>query len=205
MPVERQTAITPEPRFEIPTVSEALYTQTREALAKEGYTFVVGIKSVSIGQLAADEATSRRFDYFNASEDVCAIVPPQMEVAINPNKLRIKKSNSKSTDTQIKKIQKEETTLKGKLPQEVRNFISMRMQNASVLMQADFKYQEETGEVLFTNWFGRTDDEASPDLVINVGRADPTSRLSVGAWVRGDGYGPLFAVSVVVLPRKLAV
>jgi hypothetical protein len=205
MPVERQTAITPEPRFEIPTVSEALYTQTREALAKEGYTFVVAVEPLSIGQLASDKAISQYFSYVNPSKHMRGIIPQQMEVAINPKKLRLKGSNSESTDTQIGMIKHEEAGLNGKLPQEVRDLVSMRMQNASVLMQADFKYQEETGEVLFTNWFGRTDDEASPDLVINVGRADPTSRLSVGAWVRGDGYGPLFAVSVVVLPRQLTV
>lgn len=197
--------LAPKARFEIPRVNEALYTQTREALAKEGYTFIVAIEPVSIGQLATNEATSQHFDYFNASENVCAIVPPQMEVAINPNNLRIKKSNSKSTDTQIKMIQREEKALKGKLPQEVRDLIGMCMPNASVLVQLDFKYHEETGGILFTDWFGRTDDEIAPDYTLNVGRNDPTNELSIGAWNRSDGYDPLFAVRVIVLPRKLTV
>ena len=191
--------------FRIRTVTKEQYTKTLEDLEKEGYTFVVAIDPVSIGQLATGEATSKHFDYLNPSRNVWDIRPPRMEVAINPNKLRVKKSNFKSTDAQIRKIRKEEASLRGKLPQVVRNFISMRMQNASVLVQLDFKYQEKTGEVLFTNWHGRTDDQTVSGSTANVGRSDSTSRLSVGAWVRGDGYGPLFAVSVVVLPRKFVV
>lgn len=198
-------ALAPTARLEIPTVSEVLYTQTREALRKKGFLFIATIEQLSIGQLAANEATSQHFDYFNPSKNVCAIVPPQMEVAINPKKLRIEKSNSKSTDTQIKMIKKEEKALKGKLPQEVRDLIGMRMQNASVLVQLDFKYHEETGGILFTNWLGRTDDEIVPGYTANVGRNDPTNKLSIGAWVRSDGYDPLFAVYIVVLPRKSAV
>ena len=198
-------ALSPEAKFEIPAVNEDQYKQTRDALAKEGYTFVVDIESVSIGQLAIDEATSQHFDYFNPSKNVWGIVPLRMEVAINPNKLRIKKSNSKSTDTQIRMIQKEERSLKGKLPKEVRGLISTPMQSASVLVQLDFKYQKETGKVLFTDWSGRTDDQTVSDSTANVGRSDPTKKLSVGAWMRGDGYNRLFAVFVVVLPQKMAV
>lgn len=194
-----------EDEFEIPTVSEEQYLKTREALAKEGYAFVVDILQVSIGQLATDEATSQRFGYVNPSENMRAMVPPRMEVAINLQNLRIKNSNYKSTDAQIKMIKGEEASLKGKLPQEVRNLISMRMQNASVLAQLDDKHERETGKALFTNWFGRTDDQTVPGSVAGVGRRGPTSGLGVGDWYRGGGLGSVFAVPVVVLPRKLAV
>ena len=196
-------ALAPKSAFEIPTVSEELYTKTREALAKEGYTFVVDIKPLSIGQLMADEATKQRLGYVNSSENMRAIAPQQMEVAVNPKKLRIKNSNSKSTDTQIEMLQKEETALKDKLPQEVRPLISMRMQNTSVLAQIDDKYQKQTGKALFTNWFGRTDDQTVPGIVSGVGRSDPASGLDVLGWVRDFGRGLVFAVPVVVLPRKL--
>lgn len=201
----RIVAQTSEPAFEIPTVSKELYAQTKEALAKEGYTFVVDIEPVSIGQLATGEETSQRFAYVNPSENMRAIVPPKMEVAINPENLRIKNSESKSTDTQIRMIQREETALKGKLSQEVRDLINMRMQNASVLAQLDGEYEKETGEVLFTNWFGRTDDQTIPGRVANVGRYNPTSRLLVRYWDRDLGYDVVFAVPVVVLPRQSAV
>ena len=193
--------------IEIPTVAEALYGQTRKALAKEGFTFIAAIEPVSIGQLVTDEATSQYFGYVNTSENMRAIVPPQMEVAINPKNLRNRDSNFKSTDTQIRMIQEEEAALKGKLSQEVRDFISMRIQNASVLAQLDSKYHSKTRKVLFTNWFGRTDDQTrSPGFVASVGRHAPAHHLFVDDWVRGYGGGLLiFAFPVVVLPRKLAV
>lgn len=202
-PVEaRATTQIPEPASEIPTVSAELYVKTRKALAKKGYTFIVDILPVSIGQLAKDEATNQRV---NASENMRAIVPPQMEVAINPKNLRIKNSNSKSTEDQIRMLKEEEKALKVKLPQEIRDIISIRMQTASVLAQVDAKYQKKTGKVLFTNWFGRTDDQTIPGGVVIVGRFDSASRLDVCVWPRGYGVDFVFAVPVVVLPRKLAV
>lgn len=201
---EKPTLKTPEASFEIPTVSEEQYVKTHEALAKKGYTFVVAIEPLSIGQLVTGE-TSQRFGYVNPSEHMRAIVPLQMEVAINPKNLRIKNSNSKSTDDQIKMIKDEEESLKGKLPQEIRDLISMHIQNASTLAQLDDKYQKETGKVLFTNWFGRTDDQTVPGDVADVGRGDPTFRLRVSVWHRGNGVDGVFAVPVVVLPRKLVI
>ena len=199
---ENQAVQATKSSFEIPTVSEEMYVKTREALVKEGYTFFVNIESLSIGQLVADKATSQRFGYVNPSENMRAIVPPQMEVAINPRNLRILKSNYKSTDVQISMLGEEEAALKAKLPQEVRNFISIPMQSASVFAQLDDKYQKETGKLLFTDWFGRTDTD--DQTVVFVGRDSPNGRLDIGGW-DGDGGGVfVFAVPVVVLPRKLA-
>ncbi len=178
---------TPERALNIPEVSEAMYMQTREALAKEGYTFVVDILPVSIGQLATDEKTSQRFGYVNSSENMRSIVPPRMEVAINPNNLRIKNSNSKSTDDQIRMLEKEEAVLTAKLPQGIKDIISIRIQNASVLAQLDNQYQKETGKVLFTDWFGRTNDQTVPGYVALVGRDVLTSGLGVDDWSRGSG------------------
>ena len=152
-----------------------------------------------------ERLTKQRFGYVNASENMRAIVLQQMEVAVNPKKLKIKNSNSKSTDTQIEMLKKEEAALRLKLPQEVRHLISMRMQNASVLAQIDDRYQKQTGKVLFTNWFGRTDDQTVTGIVAGVGRSDPTSGLDILGWVRDFGRGLVFAVPVVVLPRKLTV
>lgn len=189
--------------FEIPTVTEALYRQTREAVAKEGFSFVVAIKPVSIGQLVADEITGQRFVYVNNSENMRSIVPQEMEVAIDPKNLMLRNSNSQSTDRQIEMLQEREAELKGKLPEEVRDLISMPMQGASVLAQLDASYWEETGKLVFTDWFGRTDDETFPGHVAYVGR-DPLHLLNVNDCSRGDGNGFIFAVPAVVLPRKLA-
>ncbi len=190
--------------LEIPTVSEELYNKTREALAELGFTFITSIGSVSIGQLATDEVTSKRLGYVNASEDMRSIVPPKIEVAIDPKHFRIDGSNYQPTDTQIRIIQEHEAVLKGKLPEDVRDLISMLMPNASTLVQLDAAFQEQTGNVLFTNWFARTDDKTVPGLVAGVGRRDPSHPLDVYDWSRDYGNVNVFAASVVVLSRKLA-
>lgn len=189
-------------QFDIPTVSEELYLKTREYLDIEGYNLVVRIKPVSIGQLATDRATRQRFGSVHPSEKIRSIVPPQMEVAINPNNLRIIDSNNKTTNDQIEMLRKEEVALKAKLPQEVRDLISIRLQNASVLAQVDDEYQRRTGTVLFTDWSGRTDDQTVPGDGITVGRNTPTSGLDVVVWGRGVDFIDVFAVLMVVLPRR---
>lgn len=202
---EKPTVQASESKLEIPTVSEEMYAKIREALAKEGYTFVVNILPSSVGQLATDSLTSQRFGYVNSSENMRAIVPLQMEVAINPKRFRIPKSNSKSTDVQIGMLAEEERALQAKLPQEVRNLIRIPIQSTSVLAQLDDKYEKETGKLLFTSWFGRTDDQTVPGGVAGVGRLGPADGLRVVVWFRGRGYGSVFVVPVVVLPRKLVV
>lgn len=191
--------------LEIPTVSEELYNRTREALAEQGFTHVVTIQPLSMGLLATDEATSNRFDYVNPSENMCSITPPQMEVVFDPKNLKIKNSNSKSTDTQIKMTGEDEAKLKGELPEDVRGLISMPMPNASTLAQADFDYQDKTGKPLYPDFWVRTDDETAPGRVADVGRRAPSDRLPVNGWCRDYSNVYVFAARVVVLPRKLAV
>lgn len=104
-------------------------------------------------------------------------------------------------------IREKEAALKGELPEEVRNFnvISMRMLNASGIAQLDFKYQQQTGNSLLPDYFARTDDQTVPGYVASVGRVNPSYGFSVDAWLRGLGHVDIFAVSSVVLPRRLAV
>lgn len=194
--------------LEIPTVSEALHNKTREVLAELGYTFVVDISPISIGQLVADRAVSQRFDYIcYPLERMQSNVPLQMKVAIDPNNFRIDNTNNLSTDRQIGEIRKQESILKAKLPENVRDVISMLKppKHASILVQLDFEHQKRTGEVLFTDWFGRTDEETIPGHVAHVGRGDPTRGFHIGDWSRVNGDEDVFAVSVVMLPWKLAV
>lgn len=203
---EKQAIETPKSAFEIPTVSKELYEKTREALAKEGFTFVVEIKPASIDQLVT--GTKRLlFGYINPAREMRSNISPQIEVAIDPNNFRIEDSNNLSTDDQIEKIKEREAILKGKLPKDVRDVISMLKppKYASILAQLDFEHQTRTGRAFFTNWFGRTDDQVIPGSVAHVGRFGPTSGLLVRDWARGDGRDYVFAVSAVVLPRQLAV
>lgn len=99
------------------------------------------------------------FDYVVSPLRQTREPPLQIEVAIDPNYFKIEGSNNLSTDDQIRMIQEQEAALKGKLPEEVRDLISMIMpKHASTLAQLDFEYQRRTGKVLFTNWFGSTED-----------------------------------------------
>lgn len=202
---EKQTVQTPETRVEIPAVSKELCAKTREALAEQGYTFVVAIQPLSVSQLESDTVIFQRFGYINPLGSGRDIVPPQMEIAINPNSLRIKDSNNLTTDQQMVEIEKRKSALKAKLPQEVRDLIGMSMLNASVLAQLDEKYQKETGRVLFTDWCARTDDPTVPGFVANVGRVVPTHKLRIDDWYRDRAGGDVFAFDAVVLPRELAV
>lgn len=191
--------------LEIPSVSEEAYNKTRESLAKEGFTHVVTIKPVSMGELATDEATRNRFAFVNSSENMRSIVPTEMEVAIDPKNVRIKNSNNKSTDTQIRMTQDDEVKLKGKLPEEVRDLVSIPMPNASTASQADIDYQDKTGKPLYPDFWVRTDDETVSGGVVVVGRRGPSRGLHVHGWGRDVGGDGVFAARMVVLPRKLAV
>lgn len=195
-------ALAPEARFEILTVNEDLYLKTRKALAKEGYTFVVAINPVSIAQLAAGEGTGSLFEYINPSEKMRSNVPPQIEIAIDPNHVRIEASKHLSSNDHYKMIKEWEAALKRKLPKKVRDLISMSMPKyASILAQLDFEYQRRTGKKFFTNWFGLTYEPASGN-VVGVGRGDPGSGLSVHGWIHGrGGIDGALVVPVVVLPR----
>lgn len=196
----------PERTFKIPTVSGEGYKRICETLAKEGFIFVVAIKSVSIGQLATNRRTGLLFDYIDPSEEMRSNIPPQMEVAIDPNNFRIEGSDRFPTVAQFGEIEEQEAFLKKKLPKNVRNLISMFNPNASILAQLDFEHKKRTGRVLFTDWFGCTNDRSSdPGNATVVGRKDPTGGLRVGDWRRVGGIDLVSAVSVVVLPRKLTV
>ena len=59
--------------------------------------------------------------------------------------------------------------------------------------------------MLFTNWFGRTDDQTSLRSNARVGRNDQTRKLEIVDWFRDKGHGGTFAVFAVVLPRRLLV
>lgn len=198
--------------FEIPVVSEELYNRTREALIGLGFTFVVAVEPVSVGQLRGRSIGTGKeakpfFTHVDSSETMLSHVPPQMEIAINLNQRRIEGSNSKSADVQMEMIKTWGKTLKRKLPKELRDLVSVIVPHASVLAQIDYDYQKETGEVFFTNWDGRTNDQtdsAISDSVAWVGRAMPSNPLSVISWFKDYKDSGVFAVPIVVLPRKLA-
>lgn len=192
----------------IPAVNKETYKRILEAVEVTGYNFVAPIRPVSVNGLLMEDGQrkSKRLGYVNESEVMRAVVPPEMKIVINPNKFRIKGSNNLSTEEQKKKIQQEETEWKDQLPEDIRPFVSMRMVDPSVLCQLEDAYMDKNeGKLLLPNWFARTDVHSVPGSVADVGRDDPTYRRYVGDWYRGLGRRRVFAVSVVVLPRELAV
>lgn len=203
--IERARGVgAPESLFaEIPIepVSKELYNKTREALGKKGFIFVA-IKPVSTYNLVIYDASF--FGYLNLSTEVIRHIPPQIEVAIDPKNFKIKGSNNLLTDGVFQKIQERETALRRKLPKDVRDLISLlRFMPSSILIQLDLEHQRQTEKALFTDWFGRgVDDRTVPDRIVRVGRSDPTRKLDVDA-VGRDNDSRVFAVSAVMLPRKL--
>lgn len=212
-----ETDETPRPRgleptryaIEIPTVSEEIYMRTREAVEQAGYNFIVPIRSVSIEDLLAEDkqrekrGEPRRLGYVKDSKTMRATVPPEMEIAVNPTKVRIEGSNSLSTDRQKAMIRTEEARFKKQLPSEVMSFVSMLMVDPSTYSQLEDAYMDEIGKLLFSNYV-RTDVQTVRGSVAIVGRYDLTHRRHVDDWPQDHGYGVVFAVPVVVFPRKLA-
>lgn len=189
--------------IDIPTVTPEVYAQVVESLKKVGITFKAPIQEASMNELMKQD-TKNRLGYVNDSESMRATVPPAMEVAINPNKVRIEGSNNLPTDDQKDLIAQYEQEIKQQLPKDVRNLISIIMADPSTDSQLEDAYMDQTGKQLFPNFFARTDVEMVSGYVAGVGRSVPTYPRSVADWFRDDGYGSVFAVPVVVLPRVSA-
>lgn len=181
-------------------VGERLYLETRMALSEVGYSFFMDIKPRSVERIMGDEKMGSRFDWVNDSETMRAIVPPGMEVAINPNKLRIEISKSKSIAAQMQALKTAEMTLKSQLPEKLRDLIIMSTLSASALAQLDLKFQDEMGSLIFTNWYGLSDSRTGYGAPVSVGRDNPTEKLRIGDW--DENKIKIFLVPAVVLPRK---
>lgn len=193
---------------EIPAVSKETYKRILEAVEATGYNFIASIRPVSIDNLLVEDSQRepRRLGYVNDSRVMRTAVSPEMKVAINPNKFRIEGSNNLSTDKQKKEIKEEEARWKSQLPEDIRPFVSMRMVDPSAISQLEDAYMDRNkGKLLLPDWFARTDVQTVPGDVAVVGRGAPTYQRHVADWGRGLGRHFVFAVSVVVFPRELAV
>ncbi|MBI4080273.1 MAG: hypothetical protein HY430_00715 [Candidatus Levybacteria bacterium] len=194
--------------IDIPTVNEEVYLKTREAVEATGYRFVAAIRPVSIEDLIAEDSQREqegkpgRLGHVNDSRAMRAIVPPEMEVAINPASVRIEGSNYLSTDDQIAKIQDAEDEWKELLPEDVRSLVSMRMVDPSTYSQLEDAYMDaREGQPLFPNYFARTDVPTFLGFVADVGRRGPDNQRNVNDWYRDSDNRSVFAVPVVVLPQ----
>ncbi len=192
--------------IEIPAVNEELYNRTREAVEKTSCNFIAAIRPLSIEGLIAEDTTreQRRIGYVNPSRTMRSAVPPEMEVAISPARFRIEGSNRLSTDAQKTIIEEEKVMWMEKLPEDVRSFVKVQMVDPSTLSQLEDAYMDATGKLLLPDFFARTDVQTVRGHVADVGRYAPSDGRDVYDWDRDCGSDDVFAVFVVVLPRKLA-
>lgn len=189
--------------IDIPTVSAEVHAKVVEAVKKTGYTFTAPIRPISMKDLI-DKDSRNRLGYVNDSKIMRATIPPEMEIAINPQKVRIERSNDLSLDQQKEKIKQAEAQWMKGLPEDIRPFVSMRMVDPSTLSQLEDVYIDDTGKLLFPDFFARTDVETVPGEVASVGHDAPASRRDVTSWVHYAGNASIFAMPVVVLPRVSA-
>lgn len=215
--------------IEIPTVSEETYEKVVKEVEATGYNFIAVIRPVSIQDLLAEDEQlvvegqrkERRLGcasdpVFSSSAHVIrTLVSPEMEIAINPDKFKIEDSYSfldpPSINGKKNMIKEEEARWKKQLPEDIRPFVGMYMVDPSTLSQLEDAYMDKNdGKFLLPDYFASTDIQTVPLNVADVGRYDPATMCSskgmrfVLDWYRSE-FRPTFAVSVVVLPRKLAV
>ena len=99
-----------------------------------------------------------------------ATLPPEMEVFINPNAVRVEGSNNLSTNEQKIKIAEEAAKFKEQLPEGVRAFVGLYMVDPSTYSQLEDAWMDAGNGLLLPNYFARTDirivgGAASPMLV----------------------------------------
>lgn len=197
--------------IEIPIVGDEVYLKTCEAVRATGYTFFAAIRPVSMEDLIAEdrqreqEKNSRRLGFVNDSKAMRATVPPEMEVAINLDRVRIDGSNYLSTDDQQAINKEEEATWKEQLPEDIRPFVSMHMMDPSTYSQLEDAYVDSKGGLLLPNYFARTDVPTVSGRVAMIGHLDSSRQRRVGEWDRNEGQYNIYFVPVVVLPRRLTV
>lgn len=193
--------------IEIPQVSEEVYAKTRKAV-EATRAFIAPIRSVSIEDLLAEDRGrgQRRFnhEWVNSSKTMRATVPPEMEVFIDPNAVRIEGSNDRPTDVQKQMIQDAGARFRERLPDAVRSLVVFNMMDPSTISQLEDRWMDVGRGLLLPNYFARTDVEIVRGYDARVGRFGPNDQRRVVDWYRDLGYDLDFAVFVGVLPRKLA-
>lgn len=169
--------------------------EAREALAKEGYV-IDGLTGQSIASL---RLAGRKFwtTWHQEHPQFEALASMQSEVAINPGKLWLPKSNNKTLAQQEQMINKFSEDLSKKIPG-----VEAIMGGMADYTDLAFAHLDQTGDYLFGEKNGydyvRTNTPTVGTLVAIVGDFSPSDGLGVGHWDRGRGNGPVFAAPLVV-------
>lgn len=197
----------------IPKVTEERYNQTREALAKLGFTFVCAIQPLSLRELQIEKGRDQLILEEMWPLNIYDSVPRRMEVAINPNDPSFHPYYGINSFEKVAEMVKDqETILRRKLPDDLGDKISMTIpQEPSTLVQLAFAYEEQRREMFFKDKqiVAFVDNYNYSDPIIGVrGVSDgSTSKIYVGECrvSRKDSiYDPFInfqAIPIVVLPK----
>lgn len=170
--------------------------EAREALERQGYV----VHELTGQSIASEREAGRKFwsTWHNDYPELEALTSMHSEVAINPGKLFIPKSNNKTL------VQQE--NLIARLSQD----LGTRVQGVEAVMgkapdyvDLAFTHLDTTGDYLFgekdVHNYARTKTPTVGSSVAIVGDFDPASGLGVGYyWDRGLGGGDVFAAPLVV-------
>jgi hypothetical protein len=182
---------TPEKQLEI----KRFFKEQKEALEKQGFV-IYGLTGQSIKTLRDN---GRKFwstwhkDYPNFE----ALGSMQSEVAINPSKLFLPKSNNKTLSQQEEMVEKFSQEL-GKKVEGVKAIIGQ----APDYVELAFAHLDNTKEYLFgakNNYdYARTKTPTSGSDVADVGSFDADDGLGVDYWDRDNGDDSVRAAPLVV-------
>lgn len=189
--VEQPTLISPEAPVEIKRFTQ----EQREALEKEGFV-IYGLTGQSIKTL---RESGRKFwsNWHNALPDFEALGSMHSEVAINPSKLFLPRSNDKTLAQQEEMVSKFSQDI-GKKVQGVKAIIGGVPDYAELA----FVHLDATQEYLFGakyNYnYARTKTPTSSSDVAHVGNFDRDDGLVADDWRRDVGDGGVHAAPLVV-------
>ncbi len=182
---------TPEKQLEIKRFSN----EQKEALKKEGY-LNYALTGQSVKSLR-DSGHKFCSDWHKSLPDLEALGSMQSEVAINPDKLFLPKSNNKTLVQQEKMVEKFSQELEKKVPG-VKAIIGQVPDYAELA----FKHLNTTKEYLFgakDNYdYARTKTPAGSSRVAYVGAFFAADGLRVDRWVRDVGHVIVRAAPLVV-------
>lgn len=171
--------------------------EEREVFEQKGYVFIT-IEAKPLGEVL--DENEEYFGFVDPSKNLSSYTPPQtFGVAINPNKLRIERSNNSSQAQQLRMIEEH-------LQKEIKSIVpdaKAIMLPATGYAQADIQFQKENdGKKLLPDFYARALDTTVGSNVADVGRPDPDDQLDVYDWGADDGADYVWAVPALVFLRK---
>ncbi len=169
--------------------------EAREALEKQGFV----VRELTGQSIASEREAGRKFwsTWHRDYPQFEALSSMQSEVAINPAKLFLPRSNNKTLRQQEDLIARFSTDLGTKV-----QGVEAVMGEAADYVDLAFAHLDVTGDRLFGENYGynyaRTKTPTVDSNVASVGGFHPVDGLDVRYWSRGYGRDDVFAAPLVV-------